>query len=89
MYYVGTRQFNSYNDASRYVRDNGVTVTTTPSAPSETISGGMLTNPNTGTTGGVTHATITCTAISSTKWSVSVITGGTGNLATPFSAAVS
>ena len=44
---------------------------------------------NGSTTGGVTHATITCTAISSTKWSVSVTTGGTGNLATPFSAAVS
>ena len=44
---------------------------------------------NGSTTGGVTHATITCTAISSTKWSVSVVTGGTGNLATPFSAAVS
>ena len=44
---------------------------------------------NGSTTGGVTHATITCTAISSTKWSVSVVTAGTGNLATPFSAAVS
>ena len=44
---------------------------------------------NGSTTGGVTHATITCTAISSTKWSVSVTTAGTGNIATPFSAAVS
>ena len=44
---------------------------------------------NGSTKGGVTHATITCTAISSTQWSVSITTGGTGNLATPFSAAVS
>ena len=44
---------------------------------------------NGSTTGGVLHATITCTAISSTKWGVSVTTAGTGNIATPFSAAVS
>ena len=44
---------------------------------------------NGSTKGGVLHATITCTAISSTKWSVSVTTAGTGNIATPFSAAVS
>ena len=44
---------------------------------------------NGSTKGGVLHATITCTAISSTKWNVSVTTAGTGNIATPFSAAVS
>ena len=41
------------------------------------------------TTGGVTHATIECTVLASGKWLVSVVTGGTGDLATPFSAAVS
>ena len=44
---------------------------------------------NGSTKGGVLHATITCTAISSTKWSVSITSAGTGNIATPFSAAVS
>jgi len=44
---------------------------------------------NGSTTGGVTHATIECTVLASGKWKVSVVTGGTGNLATPFSAAVS
>jgi len=44
---------------------------------------------NGSTTGGVTHATIECVALSSTQWKVSVNTGGTGDLATPFSATVS
>tara|TARA_R100001129_G_scaffold111342_1_gene76413 strand:+ start:19 stop:558 length:540 start_codon:yes stop_codon:yes gene_type:complete len=44
---------------------------------------------NGSTTGGVTHATIECTVLASGKYAVKVFTGGTGNLATPFSAAVS
>ena len=44
---------------------------------------------NGSTTGGVTHASIECTVLASGKWLVSVVTGGTGDLATPFSAAVS
>ena len=40
------------------------------------------------TTGGVTHATIVCTVLATGLWTVSVDSGGTGNLATPFSAAV-
>jgi hypothetical protein len=44
---------------------------------------------NGGTTGGVTHATIVCTVLATGLWKVSVDTGGTGNIATPFSAAVS
>ena len=44
---------------------------------------------NGSTTGGVTHATIECTVLASGKYAVEVFTGGTGNLATPFSAAVS
>ena len=54
MYYVGTQQFNSLTEATNYVRANGGTITTSPAAPSDSASGGMLTNPNTGTTGGVT-----------------------------------
>ena len=43
----------------------------------------------TGTTsGGVTHATIVCTVLATGLWTVSVRTGGTVNLVTPFSAAV-
>ena len=44
---------------------------------------------NGSTTGGVTHATIECVALATGTWKVSVNTGGTGDLATPFSAAVS
>ena len=44
---------------------------------------------NGSTTGGVTHAKIECTVLASGKWLVSVVTGGTGDLATPFSAVVS
>jgi hypothetical protein len=40
------------------------------------------------TTGGVTHATIVCTVLATGLWTVSVDSGGTGDLATPFSAAV-
>ena len=40
------------------------------------------------TTGGITHATIVCTVLATGLWKVSVNTGGSGNLATPFSAAV-
>lgn len=54
MYYVGTQRFNSLTEATNYVRANGGTITSSPTAPSDSTSGGMLTNPNTGTTGGVT-----------------------------------
>ena len=40
------------------------------------------------TTGGLTHGTIVCTVLATGLWLVSVNTGGSGNLATPFSAAV-
>ena len=40
------------------------------------------------TTGGITHATIVCTVLATGLWTVSVRTGGTVNLVTPFSAAV-
>ena len=40
------------------------------------------------TSGGVTHATIVCTVLATGLWTVSVRTGGTVNLVTPFSAAV-
>ena len=40
------------------------------------------------TSGGITHATIVCTVLGTGLWTVSVDTGGTGNIATPFSAAV-
>jgi hypothetical protein len=40
------------------------------------------------TSGGNTHATIVCTVLATGLWTVSVDTGGTVNLVTPFSAAV-
>jgi hypothetical protein len=40
------------------------------------------------TSGGTTHATIVCTVLATGLWSVSVNTGGSVNLVTPFSAAV-
>ena len=40
------------------------------------------------TSGGLTHATIVCTVLATGLWTVSVRTGGTVNLVTPFSAAV-
>ena len=55
----------------------------------ETASTSDTITLNGSTTGGVTHATIECTVLASGKWLVSVVTGGTGDLATPFSAAVS
>ena len=44
---------------------------------------------NGGTTGGKAGTIITCKAIGENRWGVQVTSGGTGNLATPFSAAVS
>ena len=41
------------------------------------------------TTGGKAGSIITCKAIGENRWGVQVTSGGTGNLATPFSAAVS
>jgi hypothetical protein len=41
------------------------------------------------TTGGLAGTIITCKAIGANRWGVQVTSGGTGNLATPFSAAVS
>ena len=44
---------------------------------------------NGGTTGGKAGTIITCKAIGANRWGVQVTSGGTGNLVTPFSAAVS
>ena len=44
---------------------------------------------NAGTTGGLAGTIITCKAIGANRWGVQVTSGGTGDLATPFSAAVS
>ena len=44
---------------------------------------------NGSTTGGLAGTIITCKAIGANRWGVQVTSGGTGNLATPFSAAVS
>ena len=44
---------------------------------------------NGSTTGGLAGTIITCKAIGANRWGVQVNTGGTGDLATPFSAAVS
>ena len=54
----------------------------------ETVAASDTITLNGGTTGGLTHATIVCTVLATGLWKVSVDTGGTGNLATPFSAAV-
>ena len=55
----------------------------------ETASTSDTITLNGSTTGGVTFAKVTCTAISSTQWKVDVESGCTGTPATPFSAAVS
>jgi hypothetical protein len=55
----------------------------------ETVAASDTITLNGTTTGGVTFAKITCTAISSTQWKVDVESGCTGTPATPFSAAVS
>ena len=55
----------------------------------ETVAASDTITLNGSTTGGVTFAKITCTAISSTQWKVDVESGCTGTPATPFSAAVS
>ena len=44
---------------------------------------------NGSTTGGLAGTVITCKAIGANRWGVQVNTGGTGDAATPFSAAVS
>jgi hypothetical protein len=41
------------------------------------------------TSGGLAGSIITCKAIGANRWGVQVTSGGTGNLVTPFSAAVS
>ena len=41
------------------------------------------------TTGGLAGTIITCKAIGANRWGVQGTAGGTGDLATPFSAAVS
>ncbi len=55
----------------------------------ETASTSDTITLNGSTTGGVSFAKVTCTAISSTQWKVDVESGCTGTPATPFSAAVS
>ena len=55
----------------------------------ETVAASDTITLNGSTTGGVTFAKVTCTAISSTQWKVDVESGCTGTPATPFSAAVS
>lgn len=60
MYYVGTQQFNSLTEATNYVRANGGTITTSPSAPSDSTSGGGL------LTGGINSDTSTPTGDSTT-----------------------
>jgi len=55
----------------------------------ETVAASDTITLNGTTTGGVTFAKVTCTAISSTQWKVDVESGCTGTPATPFSAAVS
>ena len=54
----------------------------------ETVAASDTITLNGGTTGGITHATIVCTVLATGLWTVSVDTGGTGSIATPFSAAV-
>ena len=55
----------------------------------ETASTSDTITLNGSTTGGVGPSTVECTALASGKWLVSVVTGGTATVATPFSAAVS
>ena len=55
----------------------------------ETASTSDTITLNGSTTGGLAGTVITCKAIGANRWGVQVNTGGTGDAATPFSAAVS
>ena len=55
----------------------------------ETASTSDTITLNGSTTGGLAGTIITCKAIGANRWGVQVNTGGTGDAATPFSAAVS
>ena len=55
----------------------------------ETVAASDTITLNGTTTGGLAGSIITCKAIGANRWGVQVNTGGTGNAATPFSAAVS
>ena len=55
----------------------------------ETASTSDTITLNGSTTGGLAGTIITCKAIGANRWGVQVTSGGTGDLATPFSAAVS
>ena len=55
----------------------------------ETASTSDTITLNGSTTGGLAGSIITCKAIGANRWGVQVTSGGTGDLATPFSAAVS
>ena len=54
----------------------------------ETVAASDTITLNGTTSGGTTHATIVCTVLATGLWTVSVRTGGSVNLVTPFSAAV-
>ena len=55
----------------------------------ETVAASDTITLNGSTTGGLAGTIITCKAIGANRWGVQVNTGGTGDAATPFSAAVS
>ena len=53
------------------------------------LRGLILVSDAGGSAGGLAGSIITCKAIGANRWGVQVNTGGTGDAATPFSAAVS
>ena len=94
--YIGTTKTGDFvlqvANANDTMTGNAILVDTDTSDNAEgfmTAAASDTITLNGSTTGGVTFAKVTCTAISSTQWKVDVESGCTGTPATPFSAAVS
>ena len=94
--YIGTTKTGSFilqvANASDTMTGNAIIVDTDTSDNAEgfmTAATSDTITLNGTTTGGLAGSIITCKAIGANRWGVQVTTGGTSNLATPFSAAVS
>ena len=94
--YIGTTKTGSFilqvANASDTMTGNALMVDTDTTDSAEgfmTAAASDTITLNGSTTGGLAGTIITCKAIGANRWGVQVTSGGTGDLATPFSAAVS
>jgi hypothetical protein len=94
--YIGTTKTGSFilqvANANDTMTGNAIIVDTDTNDNAEgfmTAAASDTITLNGTTTGGLAGSIITCKAIGANRWGVQVHTGGTGDLATPFSAAVS